>query len=66
MIESVWILHGLLAAILIYFWWQVRAASMDALLARATREHHRVHAVLARHPRGGTWRQYRRWLEGER
>jgi hypothetical protein len=56
-----WALYLLLAALLLYFWWQVRGASFDELLARSEREHHAVQKRLAKHPKGGAWRDYRRW-----
>jgi len=58
-----WGLYVVLAILLVYFWWQVRGASFDALLKRAEREHHAVHKVLAKHPRGGAWGDYRRWRQ---
>ena len=56
-----WVLYLLLAAVLFFFWRQVRGASFDELLARAEREHHAVLKILAKHPRGGSWRDHRRW-----
>ncbi len=60
-----WLLYGVLAALLYYFWTKVRGASLDDLLERANSEHHRVHAVLAKHPKGGAWAEYKRWMGGK-
>ncbi|MGI9383407.1 MAG: hypothetical protein ACR2PO_09645 [Methyloligellaceae bacterium] len=43
----------------------MRGASFDDLLERATDEHHRVHAVLAKYPDGGAWDEYKRWMRGK-
>lgn len=60
-----WLLYGVFALLLFYFWTKVRGCSFDDLLDRATDEHHRVHAVLARHPHGGTWAEYKGWMRGK-
>jgi len=60
-----WLLYVMLAVLLYYFWTKVRGYSYDDLLERATHEHHQVHAVLAKHPRGGSWAEYKRWLANE-
>jgi len=57
------ILYVLLFAILLVFWWRTRRQSLGDLLERATRDHHHVHDVLAKHPRGGTWKDYKRWMQ---
>lgn len=62
MAELGWLLYVILAALLLYFWSNVRGCSFDELLERATLEHHRVHKVLAKHPSGGTWAEYKRWM----
>ncbi len=53
---SGYLLYLVVAAHLVLFWRHVWGLSFDALLARAEREHHRVHRVLAKHPEGGAWR----------
>ncbi len=62
MIESGWILYLLLAALLHLFWRNVRGLSFEDLLARSAREHHRVQKVISRHPRGGSWGEYKQWV----
>lgn len=66
MFESGGILYVLLAALLYMFRRHTRGCSLEDLLERSERDHHAVHAVLARHPRGGSWPQFRRWLREER
>jgi hypothetical protein len=61
-VASGYLLYLLTAALLALFWRHRRGQSLDDLLARATHEHHRVHRVLAQHPRGGTWREHRDWM----
>lgn len=62
---TVWILLVLLVAILALMVPRMRGRSMDQLFAEREREHHHVHAVLARHPHGGDWRAFSRWMEEE-
>jgi hypothetical protein len=62
MIYSGLILHLLLAAIVLQFWRNSRGMSVDELLERSAREHHVVKEVHARHPLGGTWKEYRKWV----
>lgn len=57
-----WIIYILLFALLYLFWRHVRGASFADLLERAQHEHHQVQRVHAAHPRGGTWREHRRWM----
>ena len=64
-VSSGYLLYLLVAALLVLFWRHVRGLSFDALLARAAREHHHVHRVLAKHPGGGTWRAHQDWMRTE-
>ncbi len=59
------LLYLVVAALLVLFWQHVRGLSFDALLARAAKQHHHVHRMLAKHPDGGTWREYREWMRPE-
>jgi len=56
-------LYVLLVALLYYMWTFRGTGGLDQLIDRAEHEHHRVHKVISRHPRGGTWQQYQRWLD---
>ncbi len=60
-----WLLYVVLAGLLYYFWSKVRGCSLDELLERSTLDHHRVHDVLAKHPRGGTWAEHKSWMGGK-
>ena len=60
--ESGFLLYALAAALLVLFRGQVRGQSFDDLLARAARDHHHVHRVLATHPHGGSWKAYQAWM----
>jgi len=59
------ILYGLLALLLLMFRRAMRGRSFAEMMARSEGEHHRVLRVIKRHPQGGSWREYRRWMEGE-
>jgi len=59
-----WGLYVLLGALLFYFWTKIRGASFDELLQRQHDEHVAVHKVLHKHPEGGTFAEYQRWLGG--
>ncbi|MCH8155516.1 MAG: hypothetical protein IH786_09695 [Proteobacteria bacterium] len=63
--ESGFLLYVLVAALLALFWRQLRGQSFDDLLARAARDHHHVHRVLAKHPKGGAWHDYQDWVRAE-
>lgn len=56
------ILIPLLLAILFYFWGQVAGLSMQDLFKRSASEHFRIHKMLAKHPDGGSWQDYQRWM----
>ncbi len=63
--SSGYLLYLVAAVLLVLFWRHVRGLSIDALLARAAREHHHVHRVLAKHPGGGAWREHKDWMRME-
>ncbi len=60
--ESGFLLYVLAAALVVLFRRQARGQLFDDLLARAARDHHRVHRVLAKHPQGGSWKEHKDWL----
>ncbi len=64
-VSSGYLLYLLVAALLVLFWRHVRGPSFDALLARAAKQHHHVHRMLAKHPEGGTWREYQDRMRAE-
>ena len=55
-----YVLFFLLAA---WMWRRCRGLSVEQIIERDTREHHRVHAVFVSHPQGGSWGQFRRWMK---
>lgn len=65
MAEMGWLLYVVLAALLFYFWTKVRGASMDELMERQHEEHVAVHKVLHKHPKGGTYEEFSRWMRGK-
>ena len=65
MLESGWLLYLLLGALLYYFWSKVRGASLDELIEHQHETHIRVHKVLHKHPKGGTFEEYKRWMRGK-
>jgi len=62
---SVWIVVLLLVAMAVYMGRRLWGKSFDELFADQEREHHHVHRVLARHPHGGNWTDFRRWMDEE-
>jgi hypothetical protein len=64
MLETGWPLFVLLGALLFYFWTRVRGASLDELFERQHEEHVAVHKVLHKHPKGGTYQEFNRWMRG--
>ncbi len=60
--ESGFLLYFLAAALLALFRRHSRGQSFDGLLARAARDHHHVHRVLAKHPKGGCWKENQAWM----
>lgn len=59
------ILYLLLVAILILFWYKSRGKSLRQLLEQDIQTHHLIQKIIAAHPHGGTWRQYRQWMAAE-
>lgn len=59
------LLYLLIAGLLVMFWRRVRGMSFDELLERSRREHHHVRRVLAKHPRGGSWKEHKAWMREE-
>jgi hypothetical protein len=55
----------LLIAILILFWRKSRGRSLRDLLEQDAHTHHIIQKVMAKHPEGGTWQQYRQWIAAE-
>ncbi len=64
-VTSGYLLNLVAAAPLVLFWRHVRGRSIDGLPARAATAHHHVHRVLAKHPHGGTWRDYQDWMRAK-
>lgn len=65
MAASGWIVYALLLVLLLMFWRKARRRSLDVLIERGAEEHHHVHRVLAKHPRGGTWKDHRHRMSEE-
>ena len=63
MFSSGWIVVVLLVAIAALMAWRMRGKSLERMFEDAEREHHHVHDVIARHPHGGTWWEFSRWLK---
>jgi hypothetical protein len=59
------ILYLLLAAIFLLFWRKSRGKSLPDLLKQEAQTHHITQKVMAKHPYGGTWRQFRQWSADE-
>ena len=55
-------LYVFVVVLLYYFYRSARALDHEACFDHDTETHHRVHAMLKAHPKGGTWRQVTAWL----
>ncbi len=60
-----WILYVVFLGLVAHMYAQARTVRLDALLDLDLRIHLRVHRVLARMPRGGTWRAFRNEMDAE-
>ncbi len=60
------LLYGLFAFLLLALWRPMRGETSARLIERSEMEHHLVLAVIAEHPRGGTWAQFSEWLRQQR
>jgi hypothetical protein len=63
------LLYVLAVGIAVWFIQRIRGRrfagrSFNEILDSRSAEHHRVMAVFAEHPHGGTYRDYRRWEQG--
>ena len=65
MAELGWLLYLLLAALLFYFWMNIRGMSFDDMIDRQHDVHVAVHEVLHKHPKGGTYGEFNRWMSGK-
>jgi hypothetical protein len=65
MIDSGTILYVLLGGMLWLFWRNMHGLSFDQRLTRDTDLHYQVHRVFAKHPHGGTWREFQQWIREE-
>jgi len=61
--ETGWILYVLFAGLIIVFWRKTGGRKMEALFEESHRHHTRVLGVISKHPRGGSWRQHRQWMD---
>ena len=61
--ETGWVLYVLFAGLMIVFWRLAGARKMEALFEESHRHHTRVLGVIGKHPRGGSWRQHRQWMD---
>ena len=65
MLDNGWPLYLLLGALLFYFWTRVRGMTFDEMIDRQLDVHLAVHKVLHKHPKGGTFEDFNRWLGGK-
>ena len=56
-------LYLILSVLISWFARRARGKSLDDLFADHHRDHHRVQRVIEKYPTGGTWAQYRGWME---
>ncbi len=65
MASSGWIVYALAALSGLLFWRHGLFKGLDAQFQAADDEHHHVHRVLHKHPRGGAWPEFKRWMDEE-
>ncbi|MFC1666067.1 hypothetical protein ACFL17_10680 [Pseudomonadota bacterium] len=61
MFEAI-LLYGLALCILFTMWQQVKGKSLAVLIDESHHLHQRVGEVYAKHPAGGTWGKYQKWM----
>lgn len=61
--ETGWVLYVLFAGLMIVFWRRAGGRKMEELFKESHRHHTRVLGVLSKHPRGGSWRRHRQWMD---
>ncbi len=59
------LLYSIFAALVLWFISRARGHSLSELLDASGHEHHIMHAVAQKHPRGGNWNQHRQWAREE-
>ncbi len=65
MASSGWAVYVLAAALGVMFWRHGLLQGLDRRLAAADEEHFHVHRVLHKHPHGGSWSEFKRWMNEE-
>lgn len=65
MIYEMILLYGLAALILLSMWRRVKNKSLDDLIHESHHLHLQVGAVYTKHPAGGDWKTYQRWMQEE-
>ena len=56
-------LYLIFFALVFWFVHRARGRGLGRLVEDNHRAHERVHHTLEEHPEGGTWRQYKQWME---
>ncbi len=56
-------LYLIFFALVFWFVHQAQGRGLNRLVEDNHRAHKRVHRTLKKHPEGGTWRQYKQWME---
>lgn len=64
MLELGGLLYVVFAMISFYMWWQIQEMDLSKIMQAQNRHHKRVHRVLTKHPHGGDWTQYKKWMRG--
>ena len=58
-------LYAIFAVLILWFMQRARGHSLRALIDSTGDGHHQIHAVVQKHPRGGSWQQHKQWLLNE-
>ena len=57
------LLYGLAIWILFTMWQRVKGKTLISLVDESHHLHQQVGEVYARHPAGGNWEKYQRWMD---
>jgi hypothetical protein len=65
MIDSGWVLYLLGLLFVLLFIFKFRGFTFEELLERSALEHDSVKRIHMKHPHGGTWHEFKQWMNEE-
>ncbi len=61
-----YLLYPIMVAILVWMWFRVRGMNIEEIVAQSADEHHTVNDIFERHPHGGDWSEFTKWVDDHR